>query len=291
MPIAITGASGKLGRRTAELLTDRLDPSEVVLLTRSPDRLSDFAQRGAIVRPADFDDPRSLPRALDGVERMLLISAADGARRVAQHRAAITAAKGAGVRHVIYTSMANPADSNPAVVASDHRATEQALTQADLDWTLLRNNVYAELMVGAVTQAARMGRLPSNTGGGRTAYVSREDCAAAAAAVLADGGHEHAIYEITGPEALSATDLAELASELAGKRIPVADLDDEAYADGLIAAGVPEPAARLYTSIGTAARQGFLQNATSAVTQLTGRPPRTLRDVLVPARQPATAQL
>src|SRR5215471_5085720 len=105
MVVAITGASGHLGRKTAELLLDRVAPSDVVLLTRTPDALADLAGRGAAVHRADFDEPESVRDALAGVERMLLISATDIGRRVGQHRAAIDAAQQAGVRHVLYTSI------------------------------------------------------------------------------------------------------------------------------------------------------------------------------------------
>src|ERR671934_40723 len=105
MTVAVTGASGHLGRRVADLLLDRLDPAEVVLLTRSPEHLSAYAERGAQVRRADFDEPESLPEALAGTDRVLLISAVDLERRVGQHKAALGAAKAAGARHVLYTSI------------------------------------------------------------------------------------------------------------------------------------------------------------------------------------------
>ncbi len=280
MVVAITGASGHLGRKTAELVLDRLDPADVVLLTRTPDALTDLADRGAAVRRADFDEPQSVRDALAGVERMLLISALELGHRVQQHRAAIDAAKQAGVRHVLYTSIPNPVQQNPAGVVPDHRATEEALEASGLEWTFLRNNLYAEYQVPAAAQAIAAGQLVTNAGGGHTAYVSRDDCAAAAATVLASAGHENRSYDITGPQSVSVEELAALASEIAGRKITVVHVDDDAFVAGLTAAGLPEEAARLYASFGASTRDGFLDGVSSAVENLTGEAPRSLRAVL-----------
>ena len=125
MTVLIPGASGKLGRRTAELVLERHDRPELILVTRHPDAIADLARRGAVVRSGDFTDQASLPGAFAGADRMLLISTdAFGEERLAQHRAAIDAARGAGVRHVAYTSFVNPTASNPAAIVPDHRASE-----------------------------------------------------------------------------------------------------------------------------------------------------------------------
>jgi NAD(P)H dehydrogenase (quinone) len=283
MVVAITGASGHLGRKTAELVLGRLDPGDVVLLTRTPEAVADLADRGAAVRRADFDEPQSVRDALADVERMLLISGIELGHRVQQHRAAIDAAQAAGVRHVLYTSIPNPVEENPAGVVPDHRATEAALEASGLAWTFLRNNLYAEYQVPAAAQAIAMGQLVTNAAGGRTAYVSRDDCAAAAAAVLTTAGHENTSYDITGPQSVSAEEVAALAGEIAGKNIEVVRVDDDAFVAGLTGAGVPEEAARLYASFGASTRDGFLESVSSAVESLTGEAPRSLRSVLTAA--------
>jgi NAD(P)H dehydrogenase (quinone) len=284
MIVAITGASGNLGRKTAELLLERLTPADVVLLTRTPDRLADLTDRGATVRRADFDERQSVVDALQGVERMLLISADKVGHRLAQHRAAIEAAKTAGVRHVIYTSIPNPVHANPAGAVPDHRATEEAVKASGLAWTFLRNNLYAEYQIPTAAQAVAAGQLVTNVGDGRTAYVSRDDCAAAAAAVLAGTGHEGRAYDITGPEAIGAAELAALASEIGGKDVAVVPVDDETLIAGMTRSGLPEVVARLLASFGTSTREGFLEKVSTAVEDLTGSSPRTLRDVLLAAR-------
>ena len=279
MSIVITGASGHLGRLTAELVLDHLPASEVILTTRRPEALSDLAERGAKVRPADFDRPETLAEAFAGGERLLLISTDDLGRRTAQHRAAIEAAREAGVHHVAYTSYLNPVEKNPAVITPSHRATEKALRESGLAWTTLRHAFYAEYQVPAGAQAIATGQLIHNNGDGKTAYVSREDCAAAAAAVLTTEGHEGRAYDITGPESLSQGDVAALLSEVSGRPVEAVAVDDEAFVQGLTAAGVPDPVAREFASYGRAVREGYLGEASGAVENLTGRPPRSLREV------------
>ena len=279
MSIVITGASGHLGRSTAELVLDRRPAADVILTTRRPEALSDLAERGAKVRLADFDRPETLAEAFAGGERLLLISADDLGRRAPQHRAAIEAAREAGVRHVAYTSYLNPVAENPAVITPSHRDTEQALRESGLTWTALRNSFYTEYQVPAGAQAVATGQLVHNSGDGRIAYVSREDCAAAAAAVLITDGHENKTYDITGPEALSQDKVAALLSEVSGRPVETVVIDDEAFVQDLTAAGVPEPAAREIASYGRAIREGYLDEASEVVEDLTGRPPRSLRHV------------
>jgi NAD(P)H dehydrogenase (quinone) len=289
MTVAVTGASGHLGRKVADLILDRLDPGAVVLLTRTPDALAAYAERGAVVRRADFDEPDLLPEAFAGVERALLISALDLDRRTGQQRDAIEAAKAAGVRHVLYTSISGADAGNPAAATPSHRATEEALLDCGLAWTFLRNNLYAEYQATVVEQAIASGRLVTSAVDGRVAYVSRDDCAAAAAAVLVQDGHEQQAYDITGPDAIGAQDLAALATELGGRPVDVVAVDDEALIVGMIAAGLPEAAARTLASFAVAAREGFLGKVSSAFEELTGRRPRSLREVVSASREASPA--
>ncbi len=284
MKIAITGASGALGRTTAELLMQTVDPREVVLTTRNPEPLADLAARGAEVRRVDFTDPGTLEGAFAGVERLLLISTDAVGSRLDPQRAAIAAAEKAGVRHIVYTSVSDPVEANPAVVVADHAGTEQALRESDVGWTMLRNNLYSHMQVPGIEHAIASGRLVTNAGDGATAYVTREDCAAAAAAVLTQDGHEGMAYDVTGPEALSGADLAALAGALGGSPVELITVDDQAFVAGLQGAGLPKHLAELLTSFGAAARNGHLGNVSTAVADLTGRTPTALADVLRAAR-------
>jgi NAD(P)H dehydrogenase (quinone) len=284
MSLIITGASGHLGRRAAELLldTEGVDARDVVLVTRDPSKLDDLAGRGATVRFGDFTRPESLSDAFAGAGRVLIVSLDTVGARVAPQVAAIDAARAAGASLIAYTSLPNPVAENPAAVAADHRATEEALQASGVAWTFLRNALYSEFRIPEAAAAAAAGTFHHNQGDGVTAYVSREDCAAAAAAVLA-GGDEHAnkAYDITGPELLGGADLARLygADEAA--------VDDAAFAAGLRAAGLPAVAVPLLVSFGVAIREGFLDQRSGDVQALTGRAPRTVAEVLAAANATA----
>jgi len=283
MSLVITGASGHLGRRTAELLleTDGVAPADVVLITRDPSKLADLADRGATVRTGDFDDPASLSAAFAGATRVLIVSTDAVGARVAQHERAIDAARAAGASLIAYTSIPNPTAGNPAGVVPDHHATEEALVASGVAWTALRNALYAEYRIPEAQAALASGTFHHNQGDGRSAYVSREDCAAAAAAVLA-GGDEHAnkAYDITGPELLGGAELAELYATVGGTPVAAVAVDDEAFVAGLVAAGLPAPVAQLLASFGSAIRIGALDQIGDDVQTLTGHAPRSVRSVL-----------
>ena len=284
MQLVITGASGQLGRRTAEIALATCAPDRLILVTRRPDALADLAARGAEVRFADFDRPASLRSAFAGGERMLLISTTDLARRNQQHGAAIDAAVVAGVQHIVYTSILRPEPSNPALVVPSHAFTERALAESGLEWTLLRNSLYADYQLPEAERAIAARSFVHNRGAGRAAYVAREDCAGAAAAVLVAAGHAGAIYDVTGPRAYDAAELAQLYGELGGHGVEAVALDDAAFVAGLVGTGAGDDHAKygaeLVASFGRAIRGGYVAGCTDTVARLTGRPALTLRQVL-----------
>ncbi|MDB5064902.1 MAG: family NAD(P)-dependent oxidoreductase [Chloroflexi bacterium] len=285
MTVIVTGASGPLGRLVAENLLARLAPAELVLVTRHPAALSALAARGADVRFGDFDDPASLPKAFAGGRRMLLVSTDAVGRRVAQHRAAIDAAAAAGVGHVVYTSHVNPVAGNPiGPVAEEHGETEEMLHDRGPAWTVLRFGSFAELQVQPASLAVAAGQLVSNAGEGRIVPVSRRDCADAAATVLTTDGHEARTYEITGPQALSQRDLAGVFAEVSGRSVKVVQIGDRMLVWGLVRYGAARPVARAVAAFGRALREGYFDVIDPAFESLTGRPPLSLREVLIPHR-------
>jgi len=286
--LVISGASGQLARRAAERTLERCDPADLVLTTRTPEALSDFSARGVQVRFADFDDAQSLRDAFTGGDRLLLVSATDLARRVAQHEAAIAAAVAVGVRHVIYTSCLRPEPPNPAAVAPSHHATEQALAASGLAWTVLRNSLYADYQMPEATRAIASGTLVHNRGAGSVAYVARDDCSSVAAAVLVAGGHAGASYDVTGPEPYSAAQLAALYEELGGRPVIERAVDDAELVTTLIGSATDDDhlryGAELVASFGRSIREDYMSACSDTVARLVGRPPRTLRQVLEPLR-------
>jgi NAD(P)H dehydrogenase (quinone) len=179
--ILVTGAAGKLGRGVVRHLLDaeKVSPARVIATTREPDKLADFKALGVTVRRADFNEPGSLERAFAGAQKILIISTdlldLVGGKRLAQHEAAVRAAKRAGASHVAYTSMIDPEPGSPIVFASDHYGTEQAIRASGLAHTIFRTNAYMEnLLTMSLPGVVATGRWHTSAGDGRIAYAARE---------------------------------------------------------------------------------------------------------------------
>ncbi len=291
--IIVTGASGQFGSAAAKMLLAKVPAEDLILLSRSPENLTEFAERGADVRRADFDDPASLLTAMEGGERMLLISTVRVGSRVEQHTAAVEAAAARGVSHVVYTSLLGVrTPNNPSVEGFDHLATEKMIEASGLAWTHLRNSLYAEAVATAMAiPALAAGHKPENAGRGRVPIVSRDDCVAIAVGVLTQDGHANNAYDVTGPELWALPDAMALVSEMAGKPIEIEPVDDEgmyAYFDSLgvarkasdVVPDGPIPwASEGMVTFGQSIREGFMDIASDDVERVTGRAPRTLRSV------------
>jgi NAD(P)H dehydrogenase (quinone) len=285
MTVIVTGAAGHLGRLVAEQLMDRLPAEQVRLVTRRPEALDEFIARGADVRLGDFNDPASLRGAFAGGRRMLLISTDAVGRRVRQHRAAIDAAAQAGVERVVFTSIVNPVAANPlGANAWEQGKTEATLQRSGLDWTMLRFGNFAELQLPPAATAVKNGQLVVNFGTGRIVPISRRDCAEAAAITLTTEGHAGKTYNITGSEALSAQELAELYADVSGHPVKLVLLSDTMLTWTLLSIGTAAPIAWDITAFGRAVRQGYFDVVDPTFEHLTGRAPMTLREVLVAQR-------
>jgi NAD(P)H dehydrogenase (quinone) len=284
MRIAIAGASGRLARATAEYVLEKVSPDDVVLVTRNVDALAGFAGNGVTVRYGDYDRPESLPAAFAGADRLFLVSLHELGRRVTQHRNAIDAAVAAGVRHIVYTSyiMADPADPDcPSTVVPDHLRTHELLDASGLEVTYLRMGLFAETPVTQILPPAiARGMLVDNTGHAKGAFVHRDDCAAAAAAVLASAGHEGRTYDVTGPELLGFDDLTALAAKISGRPVGYRSVPDDEFDAQLRAAGVPDDVRGMIVSFGKSLRAGYGEPLTDTVRRLTGRPARPVSDLM-----------
>jgi len=282
MTIAITGATGQLGRLVLDSLKNRVPAADLVALVRSPGKAADL---GVAAREADYDRPETLDRALAGVRTLLLISGPVVGVRVAQHRNVIEAAKQAGVTRVVYTSALH-ADSSPLDVAPDHRATEAHLKASGVPYTILRNGWYTENYTGSIPGALAAGAFIGSAGDARISSATRADYAEAAAAVLAGGGHEGRTYELAGDEAWTLSDLAAEISRQTGRTIPYTNLPAAEYAKVLASVGLPEGLARAIAGWDVAAAQGALFDDSRQLSRLIGRPTTPLSVAVADALQP-----
>jgi NAD(P)H dehydrogenase (quinone) len=234
------------------------------------------------VRQADFDDPASLTNAFTGADRLLLISTDaldEPGKRLRQHVNAVKAAEEVGVQHVIYTSIVE-APVSPITFAPDHANTERALLESSLGWTILRENLYMDLLLSSLSQAYQLGGLFNAADEGRVAYVTREDIAHAATVALASAFKGQRTLNITGPEALSYAEIAALASEITGQPLNHIPIELEAEIQAMVGAGLPRPVAEAYASIDVAIAQGKLAEISDDFETLVGRKPTRAVDFL-----------
>lgn len=285
--LLVTGTSGHLGRLVVEdLLARGVAPGDVVATARDTSTVADLAERGVVVRRADYDDPQSVRAALQGVDRVLLVSASTPGVRVAQHRTVIEAATDAGVELLAYTSIVN-AGSSSLVLAQEHLATEQLLAASGLPVVLLRNSWYLENWTGALAGAVERGVLVGAAGDGRVNAATRADYAAAAAAVLASDDLTPRTYELGGDTAFTLAELAAHAAEVSGRPVTYQDLTAEAYTDVLVQAGLPRGYAEVLADGDRGLAAGELRTDSGDLSRLLGRPTTTPREFVGQLLAPA----
>ncbi|MEV5754498.1 SDR family oxidoreductase [Actinoallomurus sp. NPDC052308] len=280
--IIVTGATGQLGRLVIDGLLEKVPADQVVAAVRSPEKAADLGARGVQVREADYDRPETLRPAFEGGTRLLLISGSEVGRRVPQHAAAIQAAQGAGIPHVVYTS-APHADTSVLGLAAEHKATEEIIRETGLTYTLLRNNWYSEIYVPAIVHAVETGAVIGGAGDGRIGSATRADYAAAAVAVLTGTGHDNRIYELAGDVAWTLGDLAGEISRASGKEIVYRNVSAEEHRAALVAGGVPDAFADVLVDVDRGIAAGALADTPGDLKALIGRPTTPIADTVAAA--------
>lgn len=276
MIIAVTGATGQLGRLVTAKLKEKLPAADIVALVRSQEKASDL---GVGTRSADYAKPETLDPALAGVDVLLLISSSEIGQRAAQHSNVIDAAKRTGVKRIVYTSLLH-ADISPLSLADEHRQTEALLKSSGLPYTIMRNGWYTENHAGSAGAAVAGGAFIGCAGDGKISGAPRDDFAEAAVAVLTSDGHEGKTYELAADEAWTLSDLAAEISKQTGKNIPYKNLAEAEYADLLKSFGLPEVFAAGLASWDSDASQGALFDDTRQLSKLIGRPTTPLSAVV-----------
>ncbi|UTW47936.1 SDR family oxidoreductase [Bacterioplanoides sp. SCSIO 12839] len=281
--IAITGANGQLGQLVINSLLQKTAAADIVALVRNPDNAQALKDLGVEVRKADYNQPDTLTSALAGVHKLLLISGSEVGQRVPQHTAVIEAAKAAGVELFAYTSILK-ADTNPMVLAQEHKVTEELIQQSGLPAVILRNGWYSENYTQSLPVVLETGAVADAASDGRFSTASRKDYAEAAAVVLTSSeNHAGKTYELAGDQSFTLSDYAAEISRQSGKHIQYSNMAQQDFAELLVQVGLPEGFAAALADSGVQASKGWLEDNSGTLGRLIDRPTETLAEAVAAA--------
>ncbi|RPH27999.1 SDR family oxidoreductase [Citrobacter sp. SX206] len=275
--IAITGATGQLGQHVIESLLKTVPASQIVAIVRNPAKATALSQQGITVRQADYSDEAAFTTALQGIDKLLLISSSEVGQRAPQHRNVINAAKAAHVKFIAYTSLLH-ADSSPLGLADEHIATEKMLAESGIAYALLRNGWYTENYLASAPAALEHGVFIGAAGEGKIASATRADYAAAAARVISEDGHAGKTYELAGDAGWTLSQLAAELAKQSGKKVVYQNLSETDFAAALKGFGLPAGLADMLADSDTGASKGGLFDDSHTLSKLIGRPTTSLAD-------------
>ncbi|ELV2768582.1 SDR family oxidoreductase [Enterobacter cloacae] len=275
--IAITGATGQLGRLVIEHLLKTVPANQIVAIVRNPAKAEALSQQGIVVRQGDYTDQAALTTALKGVEKLLLISSSEVGQRATQHQNVINAAKAAGVTFIAYTSLLH-ADNSPLGLHVEHVATEKALAASGIPYALLRNGWYTENYLASAPPALEHGVFIGAAGEGKIASATRADYAAAAAKVVSEEGHAGNVYELAGDSAWTLSELAAELSKQSGKPVVYQNMREADFAAALKSVGLPAGLADMLADSDMGASKGGLFDDSHTLSKLIGRATTSLAE-------------
>lgn len=275
--IAITGATGQLGRLVIEQLLKTVPANQIVAIVRNPAKAEALSQQGIVVRQGDYTDQAALTTALKGVKKLLLISSSEVGQRATQHQNVINAAKAAGVTFIAYTSLLH-ADNSPLGLHVEHVATEKVLATSGIPYALLRNGWYTENYLASAPPALEHGVFIGAAGEGKIASATRADYAAAAAKVVSEEGHAGKVYELAGDSAWTLSELAAELSKQSGKPVVYQNMSEADFAAALKSVGLPAGLADMLADSDVGASKGGLFDDSHTLSKLIGRATTSLAE-------------
>ncbi|WET40238.1 SDR family oxidoreductase [Citrobacter enshiensis] len=275
--IAITGATGQLGQHVIESLLKAVPASQIVAIVRNAAKATALRQQGITVREADYNNEAAFTTALQGIDKLLLISSSEVGQRSAQHRNVINAAMAADVKFIAYTSLLH-ADSSPLGLHVEHVETEKMLADSGIPHALLRNGWYTENYLASAPAALEHGVFIGAAGEGKIASATRADYAAAAARVISEEGHAGQVYELAGDEAWTLSQLAAELAKQSGKNVVYQNLSEADFAAALKGVGLPAGLADMLADSDVGASNGGLFDDSKTLSKLTGRSTTTLAE-------------
>lgn len=280
--ILVTGATGNLGKATVEFLVKKIPANQVAVLVRDAEKASDLKNWGVDVRVGDYHDKDSLVKAFQGIDKLLLISSNDFNDRLGQQQKAVDAAKEAGVKHILYTSVSMQNFENSALkqIMGDHIYTEKHILDSGLNYTFLRDNLYADVIPMFVGEHVFEAGIHFPAGDGKVPFALRIEMAEAFANVLSSEGHENKIYEISNTESYSFGDVAKALSAHSGKAVSYDNVSADDFTRALTEAGVPEAMIGFSLAFATGTKDGDFDIPNNHLEQLLGRKPSALNEMI-----------
>lgn len=279
--ILVTGATGQLGTAVIDQLLTSLPTNQFTALARSESKAEALLQKGVSVRIGDLDEVSSLEKAFDGVEKLLLISTVSQ-ERAAQQKAVIQAAQRVGIKHIVYTGVAinDVRTAATRFIMESHFQTEDAIRESGLTYTFLRNSLYADVIPMYVGNDVFETGIYFPAGDGKSPYALRREMGEAAANVLVQSGHENKVYDITGSELYSFTDVAIALSDLSGKPVTYQDADKEEYFEKLEQSDRPAFVKSILPAFAQDIKDHQYAIVTEDLSNLLGRQPTALKEAL-----------
>lgn len=280
--ILITGATGHLGHAITTQLLDRVPAAHIHVLVRDAAKASDLADRGIQVRVGDYHDRASLDAALQGIDKVLLISSSDFNDRLGQHKNVVDAAKAAGVQHILYTGVTmtdiNASPLKPLLAS--HFETEDYILASGLTYTFLRNSLYMDVLPMFLGAGVLETGVFFPASEGKVAFAARQDLAEATANVLSSTGHENQTYALSNTQAYNFADVAAALSDIAGKPVPYISPDPATFEATLRQFGLPEPIVQMSAMFAAAMASNEFNILDGTLARLLGRPQTDLRTYL-----------
>ncbi|MFA8433257.1 MAG: SDR family oxidoreductase [Marinifilaceae bacterium] len=282
--ILITGASGSLGKSVIKHLLNKVEAENIAVLVRNPEKLEDLELDGVDIRIGDYNNYESLLAAFKGIDKLYFISGSEFEGRSKQHENVVNAAKKVGIKQVVYTSFLRKdetAASPISFVVADHIDTETWLRESGVNYTILKHNLYMDMLPLFIgDKVLETGLIYQPAGEGKAAFTLREDMAEVAAHILTTDGHENKEYDITSDKAYSYNDIAAIISGITGKTVGYTSPSVEEFNKTLADAGVPTPFIGLFAGFSLAMEQGELDNTNSVIEQLIGRKATSVEEYL-----------
>ena len=280
MRIAVTGATGHLGGLVIESLIDRgVAAGDIVAVVRNEAKAAPLAAKGVTLGVAGYEDEAALTAALDGVDRLVLVSGSEVGQRLAQHTNIINAAKAAGVAFIAYTSLLN-LDTSELGLAPEHRGTEELLATSGIDHALLRNGWYWENYASAIDSGKATGKFFGAAGSAKVSGAARRDYAEAAAVVVTSEDRAGKVYELAGAPALTYQGIADEIGTVIGAEVTYVDQSVSEYQATLEGFGMPSEVAAMFAGMDPVIEQGALHSESTDLQDLIGRPTTSLAATL-----------